>query len=117
MPISKETMARILEFRDARNWKPFHTPRELAISIALESAELLEHFQWNPTDDQILRRKEQIAEELADVLIYATYMAESLQLDIDTILCDKIDKNARKYPVDTAYGNSRKYNEQEDKPL
>ncbi|MHB1454292.1 MAG: nucleotide pyrophosphohydrolase [Saccharofermentanales bacterium] len=108
------TINRILEFRDERDWKQFHTPRELAISVTLEAAELLEHFQWNPTDEQILQKKDKIAEELADVLIYSAYMAEALDLDIDKIICDKISKNASKYPVEKSYGKSKKYNEQED---
>jgi len=109
------TIAKILKFRDERNWKQFHTPRDLAISISIEAAELLEHFQWDPSDEDISTKKEAIAEELADVLIYCTYLSDTLHLDMDKIVCNKIDKNSRKYSIEKSFGNSRKYSELEDR--
>jgi NTP pyrophosphatase (non-canonical NTP hydrolase) len=107
----KELTEKIVEFRDARNWKQFHNPKDMAISISLEAAELLEVFQWSgsdteaDTDEKIAK----IREELADVLIYALLMGNDLGLDISEIVNKKIDENNRKYPADKAFGKSDKY--------
>jgi len=113
--MDSSTIDKILRFRDERNWKQFHTPRDLAISISIEAAELLEHFQWNPSDEDIAAKREEISEELADVLVYCVYLSDTLHFDMDKIVCDKIDKNFRKYSVEKAFGNSRKYSELEDR--
>ena len=105
----EEMLNKIIAFRDERNWKQFHTPENLAKSISIEAAELLEHFQW---DNKF--SKQEVCEELADVLIYSILMAESLDVDIFEIINTKIDKNATKYPVEKAKGNSKKYTEMED---
>lgn len=105
----EELKQKIIAFRDERNWKQFHTPENLAKSISIEAAELLEHFQW---DNKF--SKQEVCEELADVLIYSILMAESLDVDITEIINAKIDKNAKKYPVDKAFGNSNKYSETEE---
>ncbi|MBR2554699.1 MAG: nucleotide pyrophosphohydrolase [Aeriscardovia sp.] len=101
----------ILKFRDDRDWKQFHNPKDLAISISLESAELLEVFQWSGSDVSGENKKDKIKEELADVINYCVLMADACNLDIDQIVQDKIKKNNEKYPVEKAKGKSEKYSE------
>ena len=96
----------LMEFQKERDWKKFHTPENLAKSISIEAAELLEHFQWGKEYDS-----EGVAEELADVLIYCIYMADAMDFDIEKIISDKIKKNAVKYPVLKSKGNAKKYTE------
>lgn len=98
-------------FRDARNWKQFHNPKDLAISISLEAAELLEVFQWSGTDLEVSGKRDKIREELADVLLYCGYLASDLDLDISEIVTEKLERNDRKYPIDKAYGTAKKYTE------
>jgi len=100
----KDLIKDILKFRDDRNWKQFHTPSNLAKSISIEAAELLENFQWGADYDI-----DNVKEELADVLIYCMLMAESLNLDIEEIIEAKIIKNGNKYPVNKSKGSSKKY--------
>lgn len=109
----KDIQKMIIEFRDARNWKQFHNPKDLAISISLEAAELLEIFQWSGADIAVDTDKKlaSIKEELADVMIYCGLMANDLGLDISEIIKDKLVQNDKKYPVDKAYGRSEKYTE------
>jgi Predicted pyrophosphatase len=107
--MKKETMTQILQFRDDRDWKQFHNPKDLAISISLESAELLEIFQWSADDLYCEDKKDKIKEELADVLIYAALLADCCGLDIDEIIQNKIKKNNEKYPVGKAKGSKEKY--------
>ena len=95
----------IIKFQSERDWKKFHTPENLAKSISIEAAELLEHFQWGKEYDT-----EEVADELADVLNYCILMADALDLNIEEIVLNKIEKNAIKYPVDKSKGNSTKYN-------
>ena len=106
-----ETIARVIGFRDARNWKQFHTPKDLAISMSLEAAELLEIFQWSGTDLTCEGKQDRIREELADVLSYCILMADVCGLDLDEIMNAKIDRNEVKYPVEKAYGSAAKYTE------
>ncbi len=101
----------IIAFRDERNWKQFHTPKDLAISISLEAAELLEVFQWSGKDLVVEKKREKIEEELADVLIYCGLMADALDMDIDEIITKKLQTNEKKYPVEKVYGKSDKYTE------
>lgn len=98
-------------FRDERNWKQFHNPKDLAISISLEAAELLEIFQWSGKDLEVPGKREKISEELADVLLYCGYLASDLDLNIPEIVTRKLKQNEQKYPVDKAYGNAKKYTE------
>lgn len=105
----KELQEKVVEFRDARNWKQFHNPKDLAISISLEAAELLEIFQWSGADVSADKKINRVREELADVLIYSCLMANDLGLDISEIVKAKLDENNRKYPVEKAFGNSKKY--------
>ena len=111
MQISKETVNKVLKFRDDRDWKQFHDPKDLAISISLEASELLEIFQWSRDDVYCLDKIDKIQEELADVVNYCILMADACNLDLDKIITDKIKLNAAKYPVDKAKGTSAKYNE------
>ena len=102
-----ETIARIRKFTEDRDWDQFHTPSNIAKSIAIETGELLECFQWNDTEFDL----EHVKEELADVLIYSRNMLDRLGLDEDEIVNSKMDKNEAKYPVDKAKGSSAKYTE------
>ena len=106
-----ETIQRVIQFRDERNWRQFHTPKDLAISLSLEAAELLEVFQWSGADLACRDKLDCIREELADVLSYCVLMADVCGLDLDEILNEKVDKNAAKYPVEKAWGNAAKYTE------
>mgnify|MGYP000757130363 CR=1 FL=1 len=106
----KELQRQIVEFRDARNWKQFHNPKDLAISIALEAAELLEVFQWSGSDTSADKNIEKVKEELADIIIYCGLMADRTGLDIAEIVEAKLAVNNKKYPVEKAYGKSDKYN-------
>ena len=108
--MTQETINQILKFRDDREWKQFHNPKDLAISISLESAELLEVFQWSGLDTSCDEKNEKIKEELADILIYCVEMADACELDIDEIIQKKLITNNKKYPVDKAKGKSDKYN-------
>lgn len=100
-----EVKRRIIKFQKDRDWKKFHTPENLAKSIAIESGELLEHFQWNNEFN-----KDEVVDELADILNYCILMADTLDVDIDEIILNKIDKNEKKYPVKKCKGISTKYN-------
>lgn len=107
----RETIDNILRFRDERNWKQFHTPKDLALSVSIEAAELLEHFQWSGEKDDLSAKLEGISEELADVLIYCVYMADTLGVDLDQIINAKLIQNNQKYPVKQSYGSNKKYTE------
>ena len=109
--ITQETVDKVLEFRDDRNWKQFHNPKDLAISISLEAAELLEVFQWSADDVICESKKDKIKEELADVVNYCILMADACNLDLDEIVQAKIKRNNEKYPVEKAYGSKEKYTE------
>ena len=107
-----ETIRRVLQFRDARDWRQFHTPKDLAISMSLEAAELLEVFQWSGSDVGCDETKlSKVRDELADVLSYCILMADVCGLDLDEIMNAKVSKNEAKYPVDKARGNAAKYTE------
>lgn len=101
----------VLAFRDERNWEQFHNPKDLAISISLEAAELLELFQWSGADTDREDKLPQMQEELADVLIYCIDLADRLGLDIPTIIERKLETNRCKYPVEKARGSAVKYDE------
>ena len=105
------SMDKINKFRDDRDWRQFHNEKDLAISISLEAAELLELFQWKSPEEVRETSIERIKEELADVLIYSHTLANNLNLDIDEIIEAKLEKNNIKYPVDKSKGNKEKYTE------
>jgi len=92
------------QFTDERDWDQFHTPENLAKSISIEAGELLECFQWNDDFD-----KEAVCEELADVISYCVMLADKLDVDLKTIVMDKLEKTRAKYPVEKAKGNATKY--------
>ena len=109
--MKQETVDMILKFRDDRNWKQFHNPKDLAISISLEAAELLEVFQWSGADLECRDKLDKIKEELADVVNYAVLMTDACGLDLDEIVREKVRRNEEKYPVEKAFGNKAKYTE------
>lgn len=109
--MKQETIDKVLKFRDDRNWKQFHNPKDLAISISLEAAELLEIFQWSAGDLKCEKKTSKISEELADILNYCILMADACGLDLDEIVCEKIERNEKKYPVEKAFGSKEKYTE------
>lgn len=105
---------RIVDFRDARDWKQFHNGKDLAISLVLEANELLEHFQWKTEDDVksfSVEKKGKIREELADVLYWILLMGHDLEIDISAALREKMEVNEAKYPVEKAKGKNLKYTE------
>ena len=107
----QETIDEVLKFRDDRNWKQFHNPKDLAISISLEAAELLEVFQWSAGDVKCENKIDKIREELADVVNYCVLMADACGLDLDEIVLEKIRRNNEKYPLEKAFGSKEKYTE------
>ena len=113
--MKQETIDMVLKFRDDRNWKQFHNPKDLAISISLEASELLEVFQWSADDLVCSGKTDKIKEELADVLNYCILMADACGLDLDEIIQAKVKRNSEKYPVELAFGNKAKYTELEKK--
>jgi NTP pyrophosphatase (non-canonical NTP hydrolase) len=108
--MTQDTINKILQFCDDRDWKQFHNPKDLAISISLEAAELLEVFQWSGEDVNCAENIDKIKEELADVVNYCVLMSDACGLDLDEIVLEKIKRNNEKYPVDKAYGSKEKYN-------
>lgn len=111
--MKQETIDMVLKFRDDRNWRQFHNPKDLAISVSLEASELLEIFQWSADDLVCENKREKIKEELADVLNYCILMADACGLDLDEIIQTKVKRNSEKYPVELAFGNKAKYTELE----
>ncbi|RIN16317.1 nucleotide pyrophosphohydrolase, partial [Staphylococcus warneri] len=100
MRTENSVMEKINQFRDERNWRQFHNEKDLALSITLEASELLELFQWKSSEDVVESKRERLAEELADILIYSYMFADNLDFDINEIIEQKLVKNAEKYPVD-----------------
>ena len=111
--MKQETIDMVLKFRDDRNWRQFHNPKDLAISVSLEASELLEIFQWSGDDLVCENKREKIKEELADVLNYCILMADACGLDLDEIIQAKVKRNSEKYPLELAFGNKAKYTELE----
>jgi NTP pyrophosphatase (non-canonical NTP hydrolase) len=111
----EEIRRRLAEFATGRNWDQFHTPKNLSMALAAEAAELLEIFQWL-TDEQskaIVNNQKEMAlvrQEIADVFIYLTRLADKLGVDIEKAVLDKIEQNEKKYPIELAKDNATKYN-------
>ena len=103
--MKQDTINRIRRFTEDRDWDQFHSPANLAKSLVIEAAELLECFQWSDTDYDI----QHVKEELADVIVYSQNMLDKLGLDADEIVNAKMSQNEAKYPVDKARGNAAKY--------
>lgn len=106
----------VLKFRNDRDWEQFHTPKDLALAIGIEAGELGEHFLWKKDAEiqamlQDPTKIESLGDEMADVFVYLLSLADVLKIDITTSLSRKMEKNAKKYPVDKAKGNSKKYTE------
>ena len=104
--MNQQTIDRIRKFTEDRDWDQFHTPENLAKSIVIEAAELLECFQWSDSDYDL----QHVKEEMADVLVYSRNLLDKLGLDEDEIVNMKMSQNEMKYPVDKAKGSSKKYN-------
>jgi len=103
---------KIVQFRDERDWKQFHNPKDVALSLVLEATEVMEHFQWKNPDEitqYIKKHKNEIGEELADVLYWVLLMAHDLKIDLNSALEKKLIKNAEKYPIEKAKGSHKKY--------
>ena len=98
-PIDARTLERIASFNLKRKWDAFHNPKDLAISISLEAAELLECFQWSGQDLNPAAKRDHLAEEAADVLIYTLLLCHYLNVDPDTIINRKLDLNEHRYPA------------------
>lgn len=106
--------ARILEFRDSRDWKQFHNPKDCAISLSLEAAEVLEHFQWKSVEElekYVKSNRQEISHELSDVLFWVLLMAADMDIDIEKAFFDKVKINENKYPISKAKGTHKKYTE------
>ena len=121
MATDKNTNIQVLKdalrkFRDSRDWSQFHDAKNLAEAISIEAGELQEHFLWKDKADVTKKLKEdkvfreEVGEELADIFIFAINFANAVNIDIASIVLDKIDKSNKKYPVDKAKGNATKYN-------
>ena len=110
---SIETLRSALRrFAAERDWDQFHLPKNLAIALSVEAAELLEHFQWMPDRESAAlapEKRARVQEELADVLLYLIRLADKLDIDLARAAVDKMAVNAKKYPVRKARGNSKKY--------
>ena len=105
--MKQETLDRIRRFTEDRDWDQFHSPENLAKSIVIEAAELLECFQWSDTEYDL----QHVKEELADVIVYAQDLLDKLGLDVDEIVNMKMEQNEKKYPVEKAKGSEAKYDE------
>ncbi|MSR70898.1 nucleotide pyrophosphohydrolase [Candidatus Kaiserbacteria bacterium] len=109
----QELTKTIVAFRDTRDWKKFHNPKDVALSMVLEAGEVMEHFQWKSQkeiDEYIKTNKDDIGEELADVLYWVLLLSNDLGIDIKAATERKIVKNGEKYPVEKSKGVATKYN-------
>jgi dCTP diphosphatase len=104
----------VLRFREERNWKQFHNPKDMALSLCLEVAELLELMQWRNGEEletHLAERRVEVGEELSDILYWTLLIAHDLRVNLPAAFMDKIALNAMKYPVEKAAGSSAKYTE------
>ena len=111
-----ELKDKIKSFCDARDWDQFHDPKELAIALSIEASELLEHFRWKNKEEvkkiwEDPQKKEDIEDEMADILYFLVRMAQRYNLDLSEALDRKMEKNEKKYPLEKAKGSNKKYNE------
>lgn len=109
--LSKIT-SKIIEFRDQRDWLQFHNPKDMALSVCLEAAELLEHFQWKTpaqVEAYVKTHREDIADEMADVACYLFELSANLGIDLSGAIENKLKKNALKYPIEKSKGRITKY--------
>jgi len=113
----KDLTEKVLAFRDARDWKQFHNPKDMALSLMLEAGEVVEHFQWKNNkeiEEYVKEKKEEIGDELADVLYWVLLMSNDLDIDIIEATNRKMEKNDKKYPADKAKGSAKKYTNYEE---
>ena len=104
----------ICAFRDERDWLQFHNPREMAVAIAAEAGELLQHFVWQnaaQSESRVRERRPELASEMADIAILLLEMAANCEIDLAASIRAKLARNAERYPVEKARGSNRKYNE------
>jgi NTP pyrophosphatase (non-canonical NTP hydrolase) len=104
----EEITLELLKFRDERDWDQFHTPKDLALAVSVEAAELLELYLWKENADP-----EKVKEEIADVIVFSLLLAEKYGFDVKEIVMEKMEKNRKKYPVEKAKGSAKKYTEYE----
>lgn len=104
----KALEALLVQFRDERDWKQFHNPKDLAVALSIEAGELLEAFLWKGAEEAKI---EKVKEELADVLAYAILLGHHYDLDLEQVVREKVQKNGEKYPVEKSKGSATKYNE------
>lgn len=110
----KSLSERVVAFRDARDWKQFHTPKDIALSLMLEAGEVAEHFQFKSeaeTAQTIGEIRQTLGEELSDVLYWTLLMAHDCGIDLEAAFSHKMERNAEKYPIEKARGSNRKYTE------
>jgi|SRR3989338_3517864 len=110
----KAIQKKVIAFRDARNWKQFHNPKDVALSLVLEAVEVMEHFQWkneNEMREYVRSHKEEIADELADVLYWLATMSHDLRIDLLKAFESKMKKNEKKYPIRKSKGRHTKYDQ------
>ena len=110
----EEITKKIRAFRDERDWKQFHNPKDMAIAISIEASELLEHFLWKTpeeSEERVKIKHEEIEDEIADIAIYLTELADNLGIDLLAVMDRKLTKNAEKYPVEKSKGSHAKYTE------
>lgn len=104
----------IIKFRDARDWKQFHNPKDMSLSLVLEATEVMEHFQWQSPEEMkvyVNSHKKEIGEELADTLYWVLLMSNDLKIDIKEALENKLKVQEKKYPISKSKGSHKKYNE------
>ncbi len=114
MATLKELTQLVLQFRDERDWAQFHNPKDIAVSLTLEAAELLELTQWRSGPElleHLKKHREELADELADILGWVLVMAHDQGIDLGDAVRKKLKKNAAKYPVEKARGQAKKYTE------
>jgi len=102
-------LQQLIQFRDDRDWEQFHTPKDLALALSIEASELNELFLWKGREDKV--DEDRLKEELADIVSFVLYLAHHYDLDLATIVKEKIEKNALKYPVEKSKGTATKYTE------
>ena len=110
----QQLTSEICAFRDARDWKAFHNPKEMAVAIAAEAGELLQHFVWQSpeqSEDRVATRRAELASEMADVAILLFEMAANCDIDLAVAMRAKLARNEERYPVSKARGSNKKYNE------
>lgn len=113
--IEPTLLEELIAFRRERDWEQFHNPKDIAISLSIEAAELLEWFQWRQPEEvrQMLEsdKREHLEDEIADVAVYLSYLCHDLGIDLNRVVKNKMAKNAAKYPKERVKGRADKYNE------